>query len=55
MVVNAGRGEGLDDPDFIRGYELEQLRMKLGNSGLAGYDVNQPVGAETAELLLEAV
>ncbi len=55
VVVNVARGEGLDDPDFIRGHELEQLRMKLGNSGLAGYDVSQPVGAETVELLLEAL
>lgn len=55
VLVNVSRDQDMEDPDFVRGYELGELRMRLGNSGLAGYDFRQPLGVDTAELILEVV
>lgn len=54
VLVNVSRDQEMEDPDFVRGYELGELRMKLGNAGLAGYDFRQPLGVDTARLILDA-
>lgn len=55
VVVNVSRDQEMEDPDFVRGYEFGELRMKLGNSRLAGYDIVQPLGVDTAGLILKVV
>ncbi len=55
VVVNVSRDQEMEDPDFVRGYEFGELRMKLGNARLAGYDIVQPLGVDTAGLILKVV
>ncbi|MEO6472911.1 MAG: universal stress protein [Aeromicrobium sp.] len=55
VVVNVSTDQQMEDPDFVRGYEFGELRMKLGNSRLAGYDIVQPMGVDTAGLILKVV
>lgn len=53
VVVNVSRDQEMQDPDFVRGFKLGELRMKLGNARLAGYDIVQPLGVDTAGLILK--
>lgn len=55
VVVNVSRDQAMEDPDFVRGFELGELRLKLGNARLAGYDITQPLGVDTAGLILKVV
>ncbi len=53
VLVNVSKDQEMTDPDFVRGYDLGELRMKLGNAGLPGYEFRQPLGVDSAQLILD--
>ena len=56
VLVNVAKHTRFDeDPDFVHGYDLEQLRRRLAEAGLEGHRVRQPVGPGIGDLILEAV
>lgn len=46
-LVNVTRNEELDSPGFVRGHELEELRLRLVERLMRQVIVRQPVGTDT--------
>ncbi|MBW9204842.1 universal stress protein [Mumia sp. zg.B53] len=56
VVVNVAKHSRFEeDPDFVHGYDLEQLRHRLAGAGLPGHRLRQPVGPGIGDLIIEAV
>lgn len=55
VVINVGRDEHFDeDPNFVHGYDLEQIRRRLHGHGLVGSVIRQPLGSDVVGLILQA-
>ncbi len=52
IVVNVARDDALDAPGFVRGHELEALRLRLHELVGSKVTIHQPVGADTAAQIL---
>ena len=52
VVVNGTRGDAYVDTRFSQGSDVDSLRARLDDSGVA-YDVRQPMGPDVADLILE--
>lgn len=56
VVINVGRDERFDeDPNFVHGHHLEQLRRRLDARDLVGSVIRQPLGADTVGQVLQVV
>ncbi|MGH1563444.1 universal stress protein [Mumia sp. DW29H23] len=56
VLVNVAKHSRFEeDPDFVHGYDLEQLQHRLAETGVAPHRVRQPVGPAIAELILQTV
>lgn len=52
IVVNVAKDDALDAPGFVRGHELETLRLRVTEQVGAKVTILQPVGPDTAAQIL---